>query len=68
MQDPKVQDHYLKEYKGQCSQQKLFTRAKALWDQITLGNPLTLLQQEEYEEIDRLKPKQCSGWKSSDAN
>jgi len=55
MQDLKVQNWHLKDYKGQCSQQQIFTQAKALWDQIIPGNPLTLLQQEEYKEIDRLK-------------
>jgi len=53
MQDPKVQHQYLKDYKDQCSQQQIFTRAKALWDHIIPGNPLTLSQQEEYEEIAR---------------
>jgi len=55
MQDPTVQNWNLKEYKSQCSQQKIITRAKALWEQITLGTPLKLSQQEKYEEIDWLK-------------
>jgi len=44
MQDPKVQHRYLKDYKDQCSQQQIFTRATALWDQIIPGHPLTLSQ------------------------
>jgi len=55
MQDPKIQHRYLKDYKDQCSQQQIFTRDTALRDKIILGQSLTLLQQEEYEEIDRLK-------------
>jgi len=55
MQDPKVQHRYLKDYKDQCSRQQIFTRATVLWDHIILGQPLTLSQQEEYKEIDRLR-------------
>jgi len=55
IQDPRIQDRYLKEYKHQCFQQKIFKQTKELWDQITPGKPLTISQQEEYEEIDRLK-------------
>jgi len=55
MQDLKVQHQYLKDYKDQCSQRQIFTRATVLWDHIIPGQPLTLSQQEEYEEIDRLR-------------
>jgi len=55
MQDPTVQHRYINNYKGQCYQHKIFTRAKALWEQITPGQPLNPQQQLEYEEIDTLK-------------
>ena len=55
MQDPKIQQWYLKDYKDQCSQQQIFTRDTALRDKIIPGQSLTLLQQEEYKEIDRLR-------------
>jgi len=55
MQDPTVQHWYINEYKGQCYQHKIFTRATALWEQITLGQPLSSQQQMEYKEIDKLK-------------
>jgi len=55
MQDPTVQHRYINEYKVQCYQHKIFTRAKALWEQITPGQPLTPQQQMEYEEIDTRK-------------
>jgi len=55
MQDPTVQHRYINEYKGQGYQHKIFTRAKALWEQITPGQPLTPQQQLEYEEIDTWK-------------
>jgi len=47
-----VQHRYINEYKAQCYQHKIFTRAKALWEQIMPGQPLTTQQQMEYEEID----------------
>jgi len=50
-----VQHRYINEYKGQCYQHKIFIRAKALWEQITLGQSLNPQQQLEYEEIDKLK-------------
>jgi len=55
MQDPMVQHQYINEYKGQCYQHKIFIRAKALWEQITPGQPLNPQQQMEYEEIDKMK-------------
>jgi len=55
IQDPKAQHWYINEYKGQCYKHKIFTRAKALWEQITPGNPINPQQQIEYKEINKLK-------------